>query len=425
MHTILLVDYDTNLLRSLADSLAYYRDTFKILTAESGERAIVIIANQRVNLVLTELRMPDMDGFEIIDWMNMHHPSIPVLVMSELFTSRVRQHLEEVGVFRTIQKPANFQDVADAITAGLQRVFQGGTLGGISVGSFLQLMEAEEKTTLVEVRTQEGQRGFMFFDQGRLIDAVYGENQGEKAAIELLTWRNTEIRYRDVPQAKIKQKISTGLMSLLMEASRLEDEGLVKKSVLDSDPGARIMGRIAGGGAPAEEDEDVLDAGPISDVAVDALVQDLLPKLEEKKRAAARTGGVSGGKRPPLLTQKAQDAVSAVLGSIVEEMEHVYACAVLDGAGEPMALRCPKNPASGNGLSKGMAGVLSAAKDTLKDMNLGAFEECMVQTEEAWVLTRLLAPETHLMIAVTRETPLGFVRLMASRYAQGIIRHLS
>ncbi|MFP4474293.1 MAG: response regulator [Desulfatibacillaceae bacterium] len=435
MQTILLVDYDANLLRSLADGLSYYQDNFKILTADSGERAIVIIANQRVNLVVTEMRMPDMNGIEIIDWINMHHPSIPVIVMSDYYTPEVRRHLTELGVFQIMDKPVKYQEVGQTITKGLRRIFQGGTLGGIAVGSFLQLMEAEEKTSLVEVRNDSGTRGFMFFDHGKLIDAVCGDQQGEKAAVELLTWSNTEIRYRDVPQARIKQKISTGLMSLLMEASRLEDEGLVNRSVLDSESGAHVMGAIMGGqpdavdpetaGQEAWQEEEEEAAEPVSDFAVDSFVEDLLPKLGDSQEIHRNGRGYEEGV-PTILSTEVHASIRGSLSEIVEDIEHVYACAVLDSEGTPLALKCPEeNGAGSNGISDRMASMLRAANEAFLEMELGGFEEFVMQTHEAWVLTRLLCPDYYLMIAVTRETTLGYVRLMASRYAEGIAHNLA
>jgi len=82
----------------------------------------------------------------------------------------------------------------------------------------------EEKTCLLEVRNQKRQKGFFSFYQGRLYDAVCGDLNGQAAAVEIVMWDNVRLNFKNLSGKKIEQRITTGLMSILMEASRIRDE---------------------------------------------------------------------------------------------------------------------------------------------------------------------------------------------------------
>ena len=224
MKNILLVDDESSLIMSMADGLESQGDQFRVYTANNGKEAVETLETKPVDLVVTDLRMPEMDGFELLAYINDNRPSTPTIVMSAFATPRIEDKLKELGALQVLSKPLDFERLSEAIRQGLDHVFQGGSLAGISVGSFLQLMEAEQKTSLLEVLSEEKQKGFFYLDEGQLHDAVCGDLQGEEAAIEMLTWKGAQIRFRSLPEKKLKKNIHQGLMSLLMEASHLEDE---------------------------------------------------------------------------------------------------------------------------------------------------------------------------------------------------------
>src|SRR5688572_17586078 len=78
--TILLVDDETDILESLAGVLhAQLADT-KVLTASSGAAALVHIRSQPIGVILTDYRMPGMNGFELIDQARRIDPDVPVIM---------------------------------------------------------------------------------------------------------------------------------------------------------------------------------------------------------------------------------------------------------------------------------------------------------------------------------------------------------
>ena len=206
------------------------RIAFNLFTAEDGKKAIGILKSNPIDLVVTDIRMPEMDGFELLVYMNAHFPSIPVIVMSAYGTREIEGQFESIGIIGFLDKPVDFDELVESIEEGLQRTSQSGTITGISVGSFLQLIEMEEKTCLFEVSAPKKKDCF-FFIRGSLHDAVCGTLVGEEAAIEMVMWNQVWLSFKNLPDHKIMKRINSELMTILMEASRRKDEKLQEKDL--------------------------------------------------------------------------------------------------------------------------------------------------------------------------------------------------
>jgi len=228
MKNVLIVDDEEHFIRTIGEGLEQYSSEFHVLTAQNGKAAVDTLESRKIDLVVTDLSMPQMDGFDLLAYMRSNFPSIPAIVMSGYTTPIIKNRLKSLGALRFfLEKPVDFKTMATAILDCLEEASKGGFVRSISTGSFLQLIQMEQKTCVLEI-TQEGheQKGFFYFIEGELYNAVYGELQGEKAAREILTWENAEIRFRDLPlkEYKIKKSIHAELMSLIMDAARIRDE---------------------------------------------------------------------------------------------------------------------------------------------------------------------------------------------------------
>ena len=80
MSRLLVADDHEQMVRLLAEQL---RDAgYEVVTAASGEEAVQQLAEQRIDLVVTDLRMKDVDGFDVLDAAKGCTPPVPVLVMT-------------------------------------------------------------------------------------------------------------------------------------------------------------------------------------------------------------------------------------------------------------------------------------------------------------------------------------------------------
>ena len=101
---ILIVDDNKVFLSELAQSLGAFAWRFQAVTAENGEKALAVLESEHVDLVVTDLKMPVMDGFEFLSHMRKTYPDIPVIVMSAFLDPDVEIKLRSMGVTRCIEK---------------------------------------------------------------------------------------------------------------------------------------------------------------------------------------------------------------------------------------------------------------------------------------------------------------------------------
>lgn len=77
---LLLVDDDPSLLKLLGMRLS--SEGFKVITAESGMEALKLLQKEKVDLVISDLRMDEMDGMALFDEVQKHHPNLPVIILT-------------------------------------------------------------------------------------------------------------------------------------------------------------------------------------------------------------------------------------------------------------------------------------------------------------------------------------------------------
>lgn len=221
MNTVLIVDDDESFLLSLIDGFKSYEDQFGIITAHNGEEAVAILDEQEIHLILTDLKMPKMDGFTLVAHLNANHPELPVIVMTAFGTPDMEDNLKGIAAFQYIEKPIDFNLLVTKILKGLEGRSKG-FITGVSLGSFLQLLELDKKTCTLTVRSGKNQ-GTMYVKNGELMDAGTNDLSGVDAAFEIISWKNVEIILKNSCDIT-EQKIPESLGYILLEGSRREDE---------------------------------------------------------------------------------------------------------------------------------------------------------------------------------------------------------
>lgn len=223
MDNVLIVDDSSMLLNYLENAFTKHRDRFAVCFARDGMEAIDVIKSKKIALLVTDLQMPRIDGLGLLAYVQKYHPGIPCIVMSAHGTPAIVENLQS-DILQFIEKPFTADALAGAILAALEKDQTGGSITGISVGNFLQMIELEQKTCLCEVASAGNPKGFFYFSGGELHHAVYGELKGEAAAIKMIQIDNPTISFRKVPDRPIPRRINRELTGLLLEAMKQKDE---------------------------------------------------------------------------------------------------------------------------------------------------------------------------------------------------------
>jgi CheY-like chemotaxis protein len=110
--TILVVDDEPGIRTMIQFELS--QQGYDILTAESGAKALEILNGRTVNLILTDMRMPQMDGLELVSRVRQILPTIPIVLMTGFVEERVRK-VQEQKVSGTLNKPFTIDQLAEMV----------------------------------------------------------------------------------------------------------------------------------------------------------------------------------------------------------------------------------------------------------------------------------------------------------------------
>ena len=103
METILIVDDEKNY--TLILSAILEEEGFETLTANSGDEALKILKNSDVDLVLADMKMPLMDGIELLKNVKEKDPDLPVIMMTAYGTVEKAVEAMQKGAYNYILKP--------------------------------------------------------------------------------------------------------------------------------------------------------------------------------------------------------------------------------------------------------------------------------------------------------------------------------
>ncbi len=106
--TVLIVDDERSALDFCKEILK--NQGFKIEGAESGERALEILENRSVDILLTDVRMPGMDGIELLRAAKDKYPEVDVIVMTGFGSIQAAVEATKLGAYDYITKPFKVDD---------------------------------------------------------------------------------------------------------------------------------------------------------------------------------------------------------------------------------------------------------------------------------------------------------------------------
>lgn len=115
MARILIIDDEPNMRRIL--SLILREEKHEVSEAAGVKSALEMLASARFDLVITDKKMPDGDGFEILSFVRENEPSLPVVMLTAFATVELAVEAMQAGAFDFISKPF----VPEVVTAVVRR----------------------------------------------------------------------------------------------------------------------------------------------------------------------------------------------------------------------------------------------------------------------------------------------------------------
>ncbi len=92
---------------------------YEVVLTSRGDEAIELLEKERFDLVLTDLKMPDMDGLEVLKVIKERWPDIQVVIITGYGTISTAVQAIKKGAYEYIEKPFTPEDILDVVTKAL------------------------------------------------------------------------------------------------------------------------------------------------------------------------------------------------------------------------------------------------------------------------------------------------------------------
>ena len=217
---MLLVDDEVVALEVIGELLRSSFPDVEVLTAKNGIEALEILEAQEIDLLLTDLYMPRLDGIGLLSQIAEQGRYLPTIVMTAFGRSDIEESVRNLGALVYLEKPVDL----DLLIATAERLLLADRREqtSLSLRGFTQFVAAQHKSGTLEVRGA-GESGCLYFTNGVLIEAASTGQTGEGAALEILSWSEVVMHFA-AGAGGPPSTIQTSLNDLLSEAARRQDK---------------------------------------------------------------------------------------------------------------------------------------------------------------------------------------------------------
>lgn len=231
---ILLVEDNPMVLGMLRHELA---ELAPVTTAVNGTDALASAMEQPPDLIISDYQMPGLDGRQLVEKLKTRPATsrIPVILLATRadISEKLRGMQDSVEDF--VEKPFFVKEAVARVKRVLDKIalekmandapgetVLRGSLAQMNVIDLLQSLELGRKTCSL-LLTNAGERCELFFSEGQINHAVYGDLRGDEAVYKVLTWTGGNFQI-DFEGQSSEQTITRSTQGLLMEGLRLLDE---------------------------------------------------------------------------------------------------------------------------------------------------------------------------------------------------------
>jgi CheY-like chemotaxis protein len=228
-HHVLFVDDSMAFLEMFGALCAELSNkTWEIYSATTADRALAILKDNPVALVVLDIRMPTLDGIQLLDIIHRRHPDVKVAVITGNANETNRAAALANGAELFIEKPVSadaikvvFNMLNDLVSWEQPTGFSG-ALRQVGLQEVIQMRCIGRHSSILEIRNAQ-MRGQIYIETGVITHAAAGTLTGEMAFYKLLSLTGGEFQVKPF-QPPPQRTVQGSWEYLLMEAARAHDE---------------------------------------------------------------------------------------------------------------------------------------------------------------------------------------------------------
>jgi CheY-like chemotaxis protein len=234
-YQLLFVDDDGDFLAMIQDFFASLGEKiWQIHCVTSADQALELLKVRKIDLVVSDVNMPMLDGIQFLHILNRSHPDLKKAVITANATEEKRSACLAEGAELFIEKPRSpeglrsiFIMLEELITWTPREGFQG-VLRRVGLQDVIQMECLGRNSSILEIHNQQ-LRGRVYIEDGRIIHAQAGDLVGENAFYQLLSLPSGEFQLHPF-ELPPKRSIDGQWEFLLMESARVRDETIAAQA---------------------------------------------------------------------------------------------------------------------------------------------------------------------------------------------------
>jgi DNA-binding NarL/FixJ family response regulator len=229
-HKILILDDDTDWLALCRDQFAALPSHPEILTANNAKRALALLETEKIRVLISDLKMPRIDGLQMIAIVRRRFPTTRTVVLSGLEDEEYRSRAYALGVdlfWLKTEMQRNAKLFSECVESLLGQSAGDGDTGfrGLQSKSLMDIIQMEclSRTSTVLRITRGPLVAKLWIQEGELTDAECEGARGEMAFHRLLAWKTGT--FENLPAEPDRERtIQKPVNALLLESAQSQDE---------------------------------------------------------------------------------------------------------------------------------------------------------------------------------------------------------
>jgi CheY-like chemotaxis protein/predicted regulator of Ras-like GTPase activity (Roadblock/LC7/MglB family) len=220
---VLVVDDEDDLTWSISKNLEKDKERYELICVNSGKKALEVLSQLPIALVISDIRMPEISGLDLLVKIKDYYPATKVIIMTAYGSSEIHEQANARGCLKYIEKPFEINDLRQLIVEAIEekKGFKG-TITDFHLSDLIQMNCLGRMTSALYVSRDEN-NGVIYFQEGNLIHAQCNGLEGEEALYEMLLWEGGSFSTKR-GKTSPKETIIKGWQSLLLEAMQRVDE---------------------------------------------------------------------------------------------------------------------------------------------------------------------------------------------------------
>ncbi len=200
------------------------------MTAHDGREALARVAEERPDLILSDVGMPELDGWGLLEALkgDPHTRDVPLIFLTDEKEIPHRLRGLRMGAYDYLSKPFSTEElvlrvrlVLDRLRSGsahgeASRSFLSGHTSHLPIADLVQLLAMNGKTGCLRLRATE--QGRIHFRAGRIVGAFTARSRGRKALFRMLGWDDADFHFDPVDDPVITDQLEVNTQRLLMDA---------------------------------------------------------------------------------------------------------------------------------------------------------------------------------------------------------------